>query len=189
MSGAKALVKEVASVPLTASCVDIADEMDVHSVGCVLVMDQGVLKGIVTDRDLNCRVVAAGLDPVKTTAQDVMTPDPVFATEKDEVEDLLRIMRDQGIRRVPLVEDGEVVGLMSLDDVVVQLSSWVFNVNQGMLGGLHAARRTRRNRRRTEARDDALEELRSQLLTSSEQVRDRAREALSDLLERFGSKR
>jgi len=188
MSGTKALVKEVASVPLAANCVDIADEMDVHSVGCVLVMDQGELKGIVTDRDLNCRVVAAGLDPEKTTAADIMTPDPIFASEKEQVGDLLKKMRDRGVRRIPLVENGEVVGLMSLDDVVVQLSSWVFNVNQGMLGGLHEARRTRRHRRRTEARDDALEELRSQLLTSSEQVRGHAREALSELLERFGSK-
>lgn len=186
MSRSNAFLRDVARVESTASCIDIADEMDQHTVGCVLVIDGEDLVGIVTDRDLTCRVVAAGLDPEKTTAADVMTRDPIFATEKDEVEDLLRIMAEQGIRRVPLVEDGKVVGLVSLDDIVVQLSSWIFNLNQGMLGGLHEARRTQRFRHRAEARDDALEELRAQLVSSSRQVRERVREAMNDVLERIG---
>lgn len=188
MSHSNAFAKEVASVPPSSNCIDIADEMDVQSVGCVLVIDQGQLVGIVTDRDLNCRVVAAGLDPEKTRAEDVMTRDPIFATEKDDMGQLLKTMSEQSIRRIPLVEEGNVVGLISLDDVVVQLSSWVFNVNQGMLGGLHEARRTRRHRRRTEARDDALEELRSQLVGSSRTVRDRVREGMHEILERFGTR-
>lgn len=170
------------------TCVDIADEMDAHSVGCVVVVDGGKPVGIITDRDIAVQVVAAERDPEKTSAADVMSKDLVTATREHDMTEVLRLMRERGIRRLPLVEDGQLVGLVSLDDVIVKVASYLFNTNQGLLGGLHHARRTAGHRRRTEAREDALEELRHQLEHMGDEVRTRVKADLEALLKRVSGK-
>jgi CBS domain-containing protein len=165
-------------------CVDVADEMDARSVGCVVVVDGDKPVGIITDRDLMSRLVAENRDPEKTQASEVMTTDLISATREDDMTDVLARMRERGIRRIPLVEDGQLVGLVSLDDVIVKVASYLFNTNQGLLGGLHHSRRTARHRRRLEAREDAFDELRHQLEHMGGEVRDRVREQLDELMAR-----
>lgn len=170
------------------SCVDVADEMDAHSVGCVVVVEGGKPVGIITDRDLTCRVVAADRDPEKTKAAEVMSADLATATREHDMNEVLDLMRNRGIRRLPLVEEGEIVGLISLDDVIVKVASYLFNTNQGLLGGLQRSRRTVRNRRRTEAREDALEELRHQLEHMGGEMRTRVKSEMEALLKRVSGK-
>ncbi len=169
----------------SASCTEIADTMDVHSVGCVLVTEGDDLRGIITDRDIVCRVVAMDRDPEKTSAAEVMTPDPITADESESIEELLEQMAARGIRRIPLTQEGRLSGFVALEDVVVQLSSSLFNANRGILGGLDESRRNSRNRRRREAREEALHELRDQLLLAGEGAADRIRDGVRDLRERL----
>jgi CBS domain-containing protein len=178
---------DIVSVAPDATCVEVADLMDLKVVGCVVVAKDGRPVGIITDRDLMSRVVAADQDPDKTCAADVMTPDPATARRDDDINTLLGIMKEKSIRRLPLIGDeGELVGLISLDDVLIETTSHLFNANQGILGSLQDSRRKVRHRRRIEAREEALHELRDQLTQLGSETRDRVREALEEILDRFG---
>jgi CBS domain-containing protein len=180
---------DAVSVTADASCVEVADLMDLKSVGCVVVVEDERPIGMITDRDLLCRVIAADLDPDKTTAADVMTRDPVWGQRDDDIHSLLKVMREGSIRRLPLVEDGRLVGLLSLDDLLIQLGSYLFNANRGILGGLDESRRTSRHRRRTEAREEALESIRHQLVAFGDETRDKVRGRLEEMLDRVSGGR
>ncbi len=89
----------------------------------VVVNERQVPIGIITDRDLTVRALAAGLDVATTTVGDVMTPEPAVAMETTAIEDVLRIMRSGPYRRVPVVDaDERLVGLVTLDDILDLLS-------------------------------------------------------------------
>jgi CBS domain-containing protein len=80
--------------------------------------------GIVTDRDLALRVVGQGRDIEATTVGHVMTPNPWAARSSDDVEDVLEIMAQHQVRRVPIiVDDGQLVGIIAQADVATRLHS------------------------------------------------------------------
>jgi CBS domain-containing protein len=179
--------RDVITVDPEATVFEIADAMDEHSVGCVVVTDpKGSAIGIVTDRDLVRRVVAAGRDAEKTRARDVMSGDIVTADVNERLPRVIEIMRTRGIRRLPLVEDGRLVGIVSLDDILGELSSDLWNVSEAVRIELREAQRTSRRRRQREAREEALEELRSQLLHLGRDARELLRGELAGLLRRSG---
>ena len=101
------------------SAFDAARAMADHRVGSVLVGGGGRLAGIVTDRDLAVRVTALGLDPRVTMLRDVMSQPIVHADVRDSVSDAARAMRERGCRRLPITEDGEPVGMVTLDDLIL----------------------------------------------------------------------
>jgi len=75
--------------------------------------------GIVTDRDLVVRVIAAGKDPIATPVGKIMTRELKVIDEGGPIESALGIMRGRGVRRVPVVDrKGKLVGILSLDDVL-----------------------------------------------------------------------
>src|SRR4030095_5747148 len=81
-----------------------ATRMADEGVGCLVVIDRkGDLVGIVTDRDLMVRVIARNLDPAKTTASTAMTPDPITISASAEIEEAARVMREGGVRRLPVL--------------------------------------------------------------------------------------
>jgi CBS domain-containing protein len=100
--------------------VDAARQMRDADVGAILVADGGRLVGILTDRDIVVRVVAEGGDPSTTTVADVMTPDPAALTPDSNVEDAIRIVREQDVRRIPVVRDGRPVGIVSIGDLAIE---------------------------------------------------------------------
>src|SRR5438445_12001009 len=76
--------------------------------------------GVVTDRDIVCRTVANGLNPVELTATDCMTKPIVTVTPDMSLEECCRIMEEKLIRRVPVVDDrGDCVGMLALADVAL----------------------------------------------------------------------
>jgi CBS domain-containing protein len=163
---------------------EIADAMDEHSVGCLVVTSEaGHPLGIVTDRDLVLRVVAPGRDPEKTVARDVMTTPLVTAAHDEGLPRVIELMRTRAIRRVPLLRDGHVVSIVSLDDILVELSSDLWNVSETARIEIRDAQRTARRRRLREAREEALEELRSQAHQLGQEARDFLRKELSSLLD------
>ena len=83
----------------------------------VVISDDGKLSGIVTERDLTQRVLAKGLDPVKTTIGDIMTKDPDTLSPEDSALDALELMSVRKYRHLPVVENGEVVGMVSIRDL------------------------------------------------------------------------
>lgn len=105
------------------SLVEAAQRMRHDHVGCLVVVDDQngsrTVRGVITDRDMVMSVIATGLDPAPLCVEDVMTEHLVTARESDSLMDLMRSMRDHGVRRVPVVgEQDELIGLATMDDVL-----------------------------------------------------------------------
>lgn len=112
--------KLVTCLPST-SIHDIAAKMKDHQVGSILVVeDGGKLKGIVTDRDIALSVGDAR-DLGTTYASDIMTSDPVTIGADADFESALKTMRKENIRRLPVVQNGQLVGLLSSADVATEI--------------------------------------------------------------------
>ncbi len=97
---------------------DVARKMSEKNVGAVAVLDDGKLVGVFSERDLMKRVVAAGLNPEKTTVESVMTTDIIVASPVDDLDDALQKMHAVGCRHLPVVESGNLIGMISLRDLL-----------------------------------------------------------------------
>ena len=111
-----ALVSVQPSQPLTAA----AQAMRDRGVGAVLVTEGGKLKALLTDRDIVVRAVADGKDMAKTSVAEVCSPDLVTVRPDDDADAAVRRMRERGVRRVPVVEDGTPVGIVSIGDMAME---------------------------------------------------------------------
>lgn len=101
-----------------------AEIMRDDDVGDVIVLDgEGGPKGIVTDRDIAVRAVAEGRDPGSTPVMDVCTSDLVTISPDDDEESAARMMREHAVRRLPVVENGRVVGAISIGDLAMDKDS------------------------------------------------------------------
>jgi CBS domain-containing protein len=101
----------------------VASAMKTFDVGAIPVLENGMLIGIVTDRDIALRAFANGKDVSALTARDVMTPDPVTCRDTDKVKDALDLMEQHQIRRLPVLDDdAHLVGMISLGDISHALS-------------------------------------------------------------------
>ena len=100
------------------SVVAAARLMESADVGSVPVVDGGTPVGIVTDRDIAIRVVAQGKDPNSTTVEEIATNQPYYASPDQPLDEALELMAYRKVRRVPVVEDGMLVGMLAQADVV-----------------------------------------------------------------------
>ena len=96
---------------------DATKQMAEHRTSAALVMADGKLAGIFTERDLLMRVVAAGLDPDKTTLAQVMTTEPDTIAADRPLKEAIRMMDEFCYRHLPVMEDGKVLGVLSLVNV------------------------------------------------------------------------
>ncbi len=111
------MTKNVEYVKPTNTVVEAAQVMQKLNVGSVPVFDHNKVVGMVTDRDIVVRNVAHGKSPQDTKVQDVMTSQVTTVTPDMEVEEVSKIMAQQQIRRVPVVENNQLVGILSLGDI------------------------------------------------------------------------
>ncbi|MDR2501698.1 MAG: CBS domain-containing protein [Oscillospiraceae bacterium] len=89
-----------------------------HNIGSLPVCSDGsALRGIVTDRDIVLRCVAAELDPAQTLVKEIMTRSPLAISPADDVRDAARCMAARQVRRTPVTEGHRVVGMLSLGDL------------------------------------------------------------------------
>jgi len=111
------MTKSVAYVDPATNMVEVAQLMQKHNVGSIPVYDQGSVVGIVTDRDIVVRNVAHGKSPKDTKVQDVMTSQVTTVSPDMEIDEVTKIMAQQQIRRVPVVENNQIVGMLALGDI------------------------------------------------------------------------
>ena len=96
----------------------LARLMQKHDIGAIPIGENDRLVGMVTDRDIVCRCLAAGLDPKTATARDVMTAGIIFCLDKQELDDAARIMETKKVRRLPVINGKKrMIGMLSLGDV------------------------------------------------------------------------
>lgn len=96
---------------------------------------------MLTDRDIVVALVAREVDLRALTVGDVMTRSPLLISESHSLDALLCLMRDAGVRRVPVVgQEGELVGVLSLDDVLERMAEQLMNI----VGSIRAEQHTER---------------------------------------------
>jgi CBS domain-containing protein len=103
-----------------ATVAEAAREMRDGDVGSVVVIENGKVAGIITDRDIAVRVVAQGLDPDATRVSEAATVPPVTLTVDQSVDDAIRLVREQEVRRIVVVQDDRAAGIVSLGDLAIE---------------------------------------------------------------------
>ena len=96
---------------------NVAKVMRDQAVGAVVVVHGERVKGIVTDRDIAIRAVAERRDPWNTRVGDITSDDVVSLSPEDPVNDAIELMRRHAVRRLPVVESGKPVGIVSIGDL------------------------------------------------------------------------
>lgn len=114
---------EIISIVQDASVFDAIKLMADRAVGSLLVMDGSDLQGIVTERDYARKVIVKGRSSESTEVREIMSTDIVTATTQQTVNECMTLMTERRIRHLPVVRDGEVIGLISIGDLVQAIIS------------------------------------------------------------------
>ena len=128
------MTSDLVTCPSSAPVMDAAGHMRDRNIGDVLVVDDGSVRGIVTDRDIVVRCVADGGDVRQATVGDVCSGDLTTVASDAPIEEAARIMRDNALRRLPVVDGGKPVGIVTLGDLAVDADP------SSALGAISAAR-------------------------------------------------
>ncbi len=111
------MTTNVTYVEPNASILDTAKLMQQHNVGSIPVCDKGSVVGMVTDRDIVVRNIAIGKNPQQTPVSDIMTTGITSVSPDMEMSQVTKMMSDSQIRRVPVVDHNNLVGIVALGDV------------------------------------------------------------------------
>ncbi len=114
------------TVAHTVTVAEAVREMNRHKIGAVLVMNGTTLVGIFTERDVLSRVVGGERDPLTTPVALVMTSEVLTITPETTVDEVMSLFRDKRCRHVPVMNGGELQGLISIGDV----SAWIANMHR-----------------------------------------------------------
>ena len=114
------LHKAPVTVPPECTIEEAARLMGSHGVGSLLVAYGGELEGIVTDRDIVVRGIGCG-QSTKAHVNEIMTESPTVIQGSADVLEAFKILRDVGIRRLPVLEDNEIAGIITVDDLLVNV--------------------------------------------------------------------
>lgn len=125
--------KSVVAIASSEDAAEAAKLMRAQHVGFLVVYRDGdsLQKpvGVLTDRDLVIGVMARDVDPHSVTVDDVMTRQPLIASDADELSDMLQAMRMAGIRRVPVVDvRGALIGIMAIDDAIAVITGLMCDI-------------------------------------------------------------
>jgi CBS domain-containing protein len=112
------MIKEVVTIDEEATVKEAVELMNKHEIGCLIVMKKRKPSGILTERDLLTRVLVKSKDPEKTKVSEVMSKPIVVGKASMEVEDAVRLMFKMKIKKLPVVEKGRLLGLITLTDLV-----------------------------------------------------------------------
>jgi len=114
------MTKDPVTVPADAPVIEAARRMRDEGIGDVIVNDGDHMCGLVTDRDIVVRALAEGRDPNTTQMNEICSKDPITVSPDDDVTAAGDLMVEHKIRRVPVVENDSVVGIVSMGDLAVK---------------------------------------------------------------------
>lgn len=114
------MTSEVVSANADTTLEEIATMMKSEDTGAIPVVEENELLGLITDRDIVIRCVAEGRDPAEVVAEDILTDSLEVVDPDTDVTEALDLMGRHQIRRLPVVENGELVGMVSIGDLAVK---------------------------------------------------------------------
>jgi CBS domain-containing protein len=115
-----AMTENPRSIGASASVVEAARLMREEDIGSLPITDDGKLVGMITDRDIATMVVAEAADPETTSVGDVSSRDPISVEPDKDIEEALQLMARHQVRRLPVVENGGLVGIVAQADVALK---------------------------------------------------------------------
>lgn len=114
-------LKEVYCAEPSSNLAEVAALMKRHNVGAVPICEGGSLLGMITDRDMVLSCMAADMQPDQCRAREFMTSSPVTVSSDNDLEEAAKMMGQEQLRRLPVVDAGRLVGIVSLGDVSAAL--------------------------------------------------------------------
>jgi CBS domain-containing protein len=111
---------------------DAIKVMSEKNVGALLVLDDGKLVGVLSERDYTRKIVLKGLKSRETPVRSIMTDQPVYVSPEDSVDRCMRIMTQNRVRHLPVLSGGKVVGVVSIGDLV----NWIISAQTAAIDQL-----------------------------------------------------
>ena len=116
---AEIMTKDVQTVTPDTDLVSVAKRMKELDVGVIPVVEGERLVGLITDRDIVIRAIATGANVQQAQVREYMSPNPTTVSSNDDVQRATEIMAREQIRRLPVVDGGKLIGIVSIGDVAV----------------------------------------------------------------------
>ena len=126
--------REIYSIDPEASVYEALETMAGRRVGALLVMSDGRLAGLVSERDYARKVILKGKSSRDTSVREIMTAPPVTVTPAETVDECMRLMTEHRIRHLPIVENEWVLGIVSIGDLV----NWIISAQEQAIHQLHS---------------------------------------------------
>ncbi|QOV89603.1 CBS domain-containing protein [Humisphaera borealis] len=114
---------KVMTVAPGATVMEAVDKMNRNKIGALVVMDGGSVAGMFTERDVLQRVVGMERGPREMLVGDVMTTEVICCGADEDIEDVAAVMKERRVRHIPVCEQDELIGLISIGDVSAQFAS------------------------------------------------------------------
>ena len=116
------MVTNLITIDASASVKQAAELMDKHDIGCLIIINYGNPVGIITERDLMRRVLLKKRDLDKTEVGNIMSAPLITAQPQTDIRDAVRLMNERRIKKLPVMDNGQLVGLVSLTDIMRSLA-------------------------------------------------------------------
>ena len=128
-----AMRKDVVTISGKESLVKAAKVMTKKQIGCVIVVEKAKPVGIITEKDFVVKAISKGLDPRKLKARDIMTKDPVSAEPDMDLYEAVKLMKEHGVRRIPVIKDEILYGILGPKELAESFTPYVDKLTREIL--------------------------------------------------------
>jgi CBS domain-containing protein len=111
------MIKDVVAIDAVSTVKEAVEIMNKHEIGCLVVIERNKLVGILTERDILKRVLAATKNPEKTKVGEIMTTRVLTVSPTTDLEEAAKLMFENNVKKLPVVSEGKLVGLVTLTDL------------------------------------------------------------------------